>query len=48
MQLDLSDVMKIFESLQSSKQTQLFNNLMERAIIYSQIGVDWYYASLVK
>ncbi len=46
MQLDLSDVRIIFETLKSSKHTILFNTLMERAIIYARIRVDWYYATL--
>ncbi len=45
-QMDLTGAQKIFDTLQSSKHTQLFNTLMERAVIYSRIRVDWYYAAL--
>ena len=44
--MDLTGAQKIFDTLQSSKHTQLFNTLMERAVIYSRIRVDWYYAAL--
>jgi len=46
MQLQLPDVKVIFETVKGSKHTQLFNTLMERAIIYSRIRVDWYYAEM--
>ena len=45
-QMDMTGAQKIFDTLQSSKHTQLFNTLMERAVIYSRIRVDWYYAAL--
>jgi|GEM_PF-331448 len=45
-QMDLVGAQKIFETLQSSKHTQLFDTLVERAVIYSRIRVDWYYAAL--
>lgn len=44
--MELNDAMHIFEALKGSKHTQLFNALMERAMIYSRIRVDWYYAAL--
>ena len=44
--MELNQAMQIFEKLEGSKHTQQFNTLMERAIIYSRIRVDWYYAEL--
>jgi len=44
--MELNEAMQIFKVLDGSKHTQLFVTLMERAIIYSRIRVDWYYARL--
>lgn len=42
--MELDEAMQIFETMGGSEHTQLFNTLMERAVIYSRIRVDWYYA----
>ena len=47
-QMDMTEAQKIFDTLKSSKHTQLFNTLIERAVIYSRIRVDWYNADLDK
>ncbi|MEI7663120.1 MAG: hypothetical protein WCK34_13010 [Bacteroidota bacterium] len=44
--MELKDASQIFETLKGSKHIELFNTLMERAVIYSRIRVDWYYAVL--
>jgi hypothetical protein len=44
--MELKEAAQIFETLKGSKHIELFNTLMERAVIYSRIRVDWYYAQM--
>ena len=44
--MELKEALQIFGTLEASKHKNLFNTLIQCAIIYSRIRVDWYYAGV--